>query len=93
VDSSYATDIPAGHARTPARVQAVSLLGPVTAAAGLIWGFLQPERLTLLHPAGQGFWWLLFEPPLLVLVAGIAFAVVVARPLIADLETRDATAG
>jgi hypothetical protein len=71
-------------------VQAVSLLGPVTAAGGLIWSFLQPERLTLLHPRGQGFWWLALEPQLLVVAAGIAFALVVARPLISDLEEHDA---
>ena len=93
MDTSYAHDVPAGRTRTPARVQAVSLLGPVTSAAGLIWAFLQPERLTLLHPRGQGFWWLVLEPQLLVLVAGVVFALVVARPLISDLETRDATAG
>ena len=28
--------------------------------------FCQPYRLTVLHPHGQGFWWLLVEPPLLV---------------------------
>jgi hypothetical protein len=93
MDTSYAHDVPAGCTHPTARVQAVSLLGPVTAAAGLIWAFLQPERLTLLHPRGQGFWWLVLEPQLLVMVAGIAFALVVARPLISDLETRDETAG
>jgi hypothetical protein len=92
VDTSYAHDIPAERARTPARVQAVSLLGPAIAAAGLIWAFLQPERLTLMHPRGQGFWWLVLEPQLLVIVAGIAFTLVVARPLLADLETRNAAA-
>jgi len=55
MDTSYAHDVPAGCTHPTARVQAVSLLGPVTAAAGLIWAFLQPERLTLLHPRGQGF--------------------------------------
>jgi hypothetical protein len=80
------------RARTPARVQAVLLLGPATAAAGLIWAFLQPARLTLLHPSGQGFWWLVIEPPLLVMAAGIVFTLVVARPLLADLEARDAAA-
>jgi hypothetical protein len=73
-------------------VQLVSLIGPVTVAAGLIWAFLQPGRLTLLHPRGQGFWWLVLEPQLLVAAAGIAFALVVARPLIADLERHDASA-
>ena len=62
----------------------------MVAAAGVIWGILQPYRVTLLHPHGQGFWWLLIEPPLLVVAAGIVFALVVARPLLADLEERDA---
>jgi hypothetical protein len=48
--------------------------------------------VTLLHPRGQGFWWLVVEPPLLVVLAGIVFAVVVARPLLADLEEHDAAA-
>jgi hypothetical protein len=63
----------------------------MTAAAGLIWSFLQPARLTLLHPGGQSFWWLVLEPPLLVVAAGLVFAFLIARPLIADLEARDAT--
>jgi hypothetical protein len=66
------------------------MLGPVTAAAGLVWAVLQPDRITLLHPFNQGFWWLAIEPPLLVVLAGVIFALVVARPLIADLEARDA---
>jgi hypothetical protein len=73
------------------RSQLVSLLGPTVSAAGVVWALLQPYRVTLLHPRGQGFWWLLVEPPLLVVVAGIVFAVVVARPLLADLEEHGAT--
>jgi hypothetical protein len=92
VDSSYTHDVTAGRTRNSVRAQAVSMLGPVTVAAGLIWAFLQPERLTLLHPSGQGFWWLVLEPQLLVMVAGVAFALVVARPLLADLEEHDAAA-
>jgi hypothetical protein len=68
------------------RVRAISLLGPLTASAGLAWAVLQPYRLTLLHPHHQGFWWLAVEPPLLVAAAGLFFALAVARPLIADLE-------
>jgi hypothetical protein len=56
----------------------------------LIWSFLQPSRLTLLHPRGEGFWWLVLEPQVLVVVAGLVFTLVVARPLLADLEARDA---
>jgi hypothetical protein len=68
------------------RVRVVSLLGPVTVVAGIIWAIIQPYRLTVLHPHHQGFWWLAIEPPLLVAAAGVFFALVVARPLVADLE-------
>jgi hypothetical protein len=74
------------------RAYVVSLVGPTTIAGGLIWAILQPERVTLLHPRGESFWWLVVEPPLLVLLVGAVFAAFVARPLIADLEERDATA-
>jgi hypothetical protein len=68
------------------RPQFVSLLGPAVSAAGIVWAILQPYRITLLHPRGQGFWWLVIEPPLLIVITGIVFAVVVARPLLSDLE-------
>jgi hypothetical protein len=58
----------------------------------LIWAILQPYRLTLLHPRGQGFWWLVAEPPLLLMLVGLLFAVFVARPLLSDLEGHDAAA-
>jgi hypothetical protein len=82
--------IPATAAAHSIRARVVSLLGPTTVAAGLIWGILQPWRVTLLHPRGQGFWWLVLEPPLLVAAAGVIFALVVARPLLSDLEAHDA---
>ena len=74
------------------RIHAISLVGPLTSAVGVIWAILQPYRVTLLHPRGETFWWLVVEPPLLVIAAGLVFALLVARPLIADLEARDATA-
>lgn len=74
-----------------ARTRAVSLIGPATVACGLIWGILQPHRLTILHPRGEGFWWLVLEPPLMVAAAGIIFALVVAKPLLADLEAHRAS--
>jgi hypothetical protein len=72
--------------RVCARARAIAALGPLAIAAGIVWGLAQPERITLLHPRGQGFWWLLAEPPLLVVVAGALFALVVAPGLLADLE-------
>ena len=76
------------HARThaSARTWAVSLLGPLTSVGGLVWAFFQPWRLTLLHPHGQGFWWLVIEPPLLVMLVGLGFALLVAPGLIEDLQ-------
>ena len=70
----------------------VSLVGPAIAAAGVIWAILQPDRLTLLHPHGQTFWWLVAEPPLLVIAVGVLFTALVARPLFSDLEAHDAAA-
>jgi hypothetical protein len=81
--------LPARAAST-VRARLISLLGPTVVTCGLVWAILQPDRVTLLHPRGQGFWWLLIEPPLLVVAAGVVFAVVVARPLLADLEERGA---
>ncbi|HEX3806473.1 MAG TPA: hypothetical protein VHV52_06800 [Gaiellaceae bacterium] len=73
------------------RPQAVSLLGPLVAAGGVVWAVLQPYRITLLHPRGQGVWWLVAEPPLLVVIVGLLFAFVVARPLLADFQERGDT--
>lgn len=64
----------------------VSLLGPVTAVAGIAWAVVQPYRITLLHPHGEGFWWLLVEPPLLVLMVGLLFHFVIRPGLLEDLE-------
>jgi hypothetical protein len=91
MESPYVHHYPGARVgRRNPRAQAVSLLGPLTAAGGLIWAIVQPYRVTLLHPHGQGFWWLFVEPPLLVVAAGIVFTFVVARPLLADLEEHDA---
>ena len=69
-----------------ARVRLVTALGPVTALAGVIWAIAQPYRLTMLHPRGEGFWWLVVEPPLLVIAVGVVFALLIAPGLIEDLE-------
>jgi hypothetical protein len=71
-------------------VVAIASLGPLTVLAGLVWAFVQPYRVTLLHPRGQGFWWLLVEPPLLVLAVGLLFALAVAPGLIDDLAAVEA---
>ena len=82
----------ATHVRTRAgalspRQVVLTLLGPLTALAGVAWAIVQPYRITLLHPRGEGFWWLFVQPPLWILLAGLAFHVFVARPLIEDLDS------
>ena len=73
-----------------ARARVVSALGPLTALAGAVWAIAQPYRLTILHPHGQGFWWLFVEPPLYVVGVGLLFALVVAPGLLDDLERAEA---
>jgi hypothetical protein len=68
------------------RVRVVLAIGPATVLAGVAWALVQPWRLTLLHPHGQGFWWLLAEPPLLVVLVGVLFRWVIAPGLVDDLE-------
>ena len=76
-----------------ARARIVLALGPLTALGGVIWAILQPHRLTVLHPHGQGFWWLFVEPPLLVIAVGLLFYFVVVPGLLEDLEEGRAAAG
>jgi hypothetical protein len=76
----------ADSAVTSRRIRLVSLIGPLTALSGLVWAIVQPDRLTILHPHGQTFWWLAVEPPLLVMLAGALFHLLVARGLLDDLE-------
>ena len=85
MNANIATEVTQARARRSARALAVLSLGPLTIAGGLAWALFQPWRVTLLHPQGQGFWWLLVEPPLLVVVAGVLFHLFVARTLIEDL--------
>jgi branched-subunit amino acid ABC-type transport system permease component len=82
--TQYATELTRTRFRT-ARALAVLALGPVTMLGGVVWAFVQPWRVTLLHPHGEGFWWLLVEPPLLVVVVGLVFALL-APTIVRDLE-------
>jgi hypothetical protein len=68
------------------RARLVLALGPATVVGGIVWAVLHPWRLTLLHPHGQSFWWLLSEPPLFVILVGVLFRLVVAPGLVEDLE-------
>ena len=77
--------IPRAITRSP-RVRLVLALGPLTVLAGLAWALVQPWRLTLLHLHGQGFWWLVAEPPLYVVLVGVLFRALIAPGLVEDLE-------
>jgi hypothetical protein len=68
------------------RARLVSSVGPLTAFAGLVWAIVQPYRITLLHPHGQTFWWLVVEPPLYVIAVGVLFSLVVVPGLLEDLD-------
>jgi hypothetical protein len=78
-------DVPQQRTRL-GRARIVAAIGPLTALAGAIWAIVQPYRITLLHPHGEGFWWLLVEPPLLVIAAGLVFYFVIAPGVLEDLE-------
>ncbi len=94
MESHYATEAAAHLRRRSLRAPAVNLIGPLTMLGGVAWAFLQPFRLTILHPHGQGFWWLLSEPPLFVILVGLGFALFLAPALIDDLEeAEDAAEG
>lgn len=71
------------------RARAVLALGPLSVLGGLLWAVLQPYRVTVLDPEGQGFWWLFVEPPLLVILVGVLFAWLVAPGLVRDLEEQE----
>jgi len=92
VETQLSTRPYVGSERRSLRAHAISLLSPLTVVGGVVWALLQPDRITLLHPHHQGFWWLVVEPPLLVVLAGIFFGRAIARPLLDDLEDDDGTA-
>lgn len=72
--------------RRSARTAAVSAIGPLTAAAGIVWALVQPYRLTLLDPGGRGFWALAVQAPLLVILVGALFHFLLVPGLVRDLN-------
>jgi ABC-type amino acid transport system permease subunit len=91
VNAELVSELEAPLQRATARTRIVSAVGPVTALGGVIWALVQPYRITLLHPRGQGFWWLVVEAPLLVVAVGLFFHFVVVPGLLEDLEEEHAT--
>ena len=89
MNTQIVSEAEAGGARRSARATAILAMGPVVVLAGLVWALLQPYRITLLDPAGQGFWWLVAQPPLYVIAVGAVFHLAIAPGVIADLEARE----
>lgn len=69
---------------------AVEAIGPLTVVAGIGWAFAQPYRIAFFQPEGKDGWDWLAQPPLLVVLVGLLFAVAVAPGLVEDLELVDA---
>jgi len=96
VSSEIATSIPERRerrrrriAREQPRVLMVQLLGPLTMIAGMVWAVAQPYRIVFLDPGGKGLYDYLFQPPLLVVIVGLVYAVGVAPGLVEDLEAEE----
>lgn len=92
MNAELVTELEAPLQRATTRARIMSVLGPATAFAGIVWALVQPYRITLLHPHEQSFWWLVVEPPLLVVAVGLFFHFVVVPGLLEDLEEQRATA-
>jgi hypothetical protein len=73
-------------ARRELRVLAIQLLGPLTILGGVVWAVAQPYRVSLAHTAEKGMYYVLVQGPLLVVLVGLAYAVVVAPGLVSDLR-------
>ena len=89
--SEIATRVPerATRARwrtTRRQALAVLLLGPLTILAGLAWALAQPYRIVFFDRVGKGAYDYLVQPPLLVVLVGFVFALLIAPGLVEDLE-------
>jgi hypothetical protein len=86
LSTQIATEVrPEAHRRRSARAYTLSAIGPLIVTAGVVWALLQPYRLTILHLRDQGFWWLVVEPQLLVVLVGVLFHFLVLPGLLEDL--------
>ena len=92
MNAELVSELKAPLRRVATRARILTALGPATALGGVAWALVQPYRITLLHPKGQGFWWLFVEPPLLVIAVALFFQLVVVPGLLEDLGEEHATA-
>jgi hypothetical protein len=68
------------------RALAVLLLGPATMMGGLVWAIAQPYRIAFLYRDGKGVYDYLVQPPILVVLVGVLYMVLIAPGLVEDLE-------
>jgi hypothetical protein len=78
--------------KTP-RIVAVEAIGPLTIVAGIVWSIAQPYRIAFLHRDDKGFYDYLVQPPLLVILVGLLFALLIAPGLTDDLREADGSEG
>jgi hypothetical protein len=91
VSSEIATSIPERRerrrvARPSRKVVVIQLLGPLTILAGVVWAVAQPYRIAFLDPDGKGLYDFLVQPPLLVVLVGLVYALGIAPGLVEDVE-------
>ncbi len=79
--------------RKTARLLAIEAIGPLTIVAGVVWAIAQPYRIAFIHRDDKGFYDYLVQPPLLVVLVGLLFALVIAPGLADDLREADAPQG
>lgn len=79
--------------RLQIRILAVEALGPLTILAGIVWAIAQPYRIVFLRDVDKGLWDYLGQPPLLVVLVGLLFAVLVAPGLVDDLREEELLQG
>ncbi len=72
---------------------AIEAIGPLTVLGGLVWAFAQPYRVTFFYPDGKALWDWLVQPPLLVMLVGLLFALAVSPGLVEDLERSTSSPG
>ncbi len=93
MSSEIASSIPERAARLRSRAPrrqlkalVVQLLGPLTMLAGFVWAIAQPYRIVFLDRDGKGAYDYLVQGPLLVMLVGLAYFLLVAPGLVEDLE-------
>jgi len=79
----------ASSVRRQRRILAIQFLGLLTMLGGIVWSVAQPYRIAFLHRDGKGLYDYVVQPPLLVIIVGLVYLVLIAPGLIEDLERDD----